>query len=575
MFLFQDVCFLPFNKVLIVGSRDMLIFGMLKILKMKRYSLIIFFISFLFSGLQAQERSEKPKLVVGIIVDQMRQDYLYKFADRYSEGGFKRLMREGFMMKNGHYNYIPTYTGPGHASVYTGTTPATHGIIANSWYVRSLDRSIYCAEDSTVYNIGGSLSAGKISPRNLLTTTITDELRFSTNKRSKVVGIAIKDRGASLPAGHLGDAYWFDSGSGEFMTSSYYKEDLPAWVKQFNEKQLPNQYLSNTWEPLYPADSYVNSIDDNNVFEAPFIGKDTPTFPYDLSSLMENNGGLGMIASTPFGNTLTLDFAMAAIEGENLGKGEETDFLAVSFSSPDYIGHRFGPTSMELEDNYLRLDLEFERFLNYLDETYGKGNYLIFLSADHGVADVATYMESENVPAGNLNVGYILGQLRGFTNQSYGEGDWIENVSNEQIFLNHRLIRDKGLELSKVQDDIANFVLRFKGIKEAYTAYSMKNTEFQTGRPHLLQMGYNHKASGDVLLVLEPAWLTGGARGTSHGTGYTYDTHVPILFYGWNVPAGSSTRYATVTDIAPTLSMLLQIRLPNGATGQPIREILE
>ncbi|NVJ87567.1 MAG: alkaline phosphatase family protein [Algoriphagus sp.] len=542
---------------------------------MKRYSLLVFIITSLFTGLQAQQASEKPKLVVGIIVDQMRQDYLYKFADRYGEGGFKRLMKEGFMMKNGHYNYIPTYTGPGHASVYTGTTPATHGVIANSWYVRSLNRSIYCAEDSTVYNIGGSLNAGKISPRNLLTTTITDELRFSTNKRSKVVGIAIKDRGASLPAGHLGDAYWFDSGTGEFMTSSYYMEDLPAWVKQFNEKQLAQQYLQNTWEPLYTVDSYVNSIDDNNEFEAPFIGKDTPTFPYELPSLMENNGGLGLIASTPFGNTLTLDFALAAIEGEGLGKGEETDFLAVSFSSPDYIGHRFGPTSIELEDNYLRLDQEFERFLKYLDEHYGKGNYLVFLSADHGVADVATYMESENVPAGNLNIGYVRGQLMGFANQSYGEGDWIENVSNEQIFLNHRLIREKGLELSKVQDDIANFVLRFKGVKEAYTAHSIKNAEFQTGRPHLLQMGYNHKASGDVLLVLEPAWLTGGARGTSHGTGFTYDTHVPILFFGWNVPAGSSSRYATVTDIAPTLSMMLQIRLPNGATGQPILEILE
>ncbi|HCD86348.1 MAG TPA: alkaline phosphatase, partial [Algoriphagus sp.] len=402
---------------------------------MKKISFALLF-SMLFSlALFAQQQAEKPKIVVGIIVDQMRQEYFYKFADRYSDGGFKRLASEGYMMKNGHYNYIPTYTGPGHASVYTGTTPATHGIIGNNWYVRRQNKMIYCAEDSTVSNVGGTVMSGQISPRNLLTTTITDELRFATNKRSKVVGIAIKDRGASLPAGHLGDAYWFDSDNGEFMTSTYYKSELPTWVSNFNALKRPDSLLNQTWQPLYSADSYINSIDDNNEFEAPFIGKETPTFPYNLPELRENNGNYGLIAATPFGNTLTLEFAYAAIEGEKLGMGKETDFLAVSFSSPDYIGHRFGPTSKELEDNYLRLDLEIEQFLNYLDKTYGKGNYLVFLSADHGVADIATYMESERVPAGNLNFGYILGQARGYMTVKYGEGNWILNGSNDQIFL--------------------------------------------------------------------------------------------------------------------------------------------
>jgi predicted AlkP superfamily pyrophosphatase or phosphodiesterase len=541
---------------------------------MKKISLLLLLSIFMGTGVSAQETAEKPKLVVGIIVDQMRQEYLYRFADRYSDGGFKKLIGEGFMMKNGHYNYIPTYTGPGHASVYTGTTPATHGIIGNNWYVRSLDKSIYCAEDSTVYNIGGTPASGQISPRNLLTTTITDELRFSTNKRSKVVGLAIKDRGASLPAGHLGDAYWYDSNNGEFMTSSYYKEDLPAWVKDFNAQKNPDKYLSQTWETLYSIDTYINSIDDNNDFEAPFVGKDTPTFPYDLNALRENNGGYGLIASTPFGNQLTLDFALAALEGEKLGEGDVTDFLAVSFSSTDYVGHRFGPTSKELEDIYLRLDLQIESLLNHLDEKLGEGNYVVFLSADHGVADVATYMESQNVPAGNLNVGYVVSQVKGYMNTVYGEGDWVLNASNEQIFLNHKLIRDNKLNLADIEEELATFLLRFRGIKEVYTAHTLKTNSFTELRPHLLQMGYNHKASGDIMLILEPSWLTGGARGTSHGTGFSYDTNVPILFYGWNIPHGSSTRYATITDIAPTLSMLLEIRLPNGATGQPIQEIV-
>ncbi len=542
---------------------------------MKKFGIIVFYLALTLGTSLAQSTQEKPKLIIGIIVDQMRQEYLYRYADRYSEGGFKRMMNEGFMMKNGHYNYIPTYTGPGHASIYTGTTPATHGIIGNTWYVRSLNKSIYCAEDSTVTNVGGTPANGQISPRNLLTTTITDELRFTTNKRSKVVGLAIKDRGASLPAGHLGDAYWYDSNNGDFMTSTYYYDSLPKWVQDFNAKKLPDSYLSKTWEPLYPIETYVQSIDDNNAFEAPFIGKETPTFPYKLDSLRANNDSYGLIAATPFGNNLTLDFALAAIEGEQLGKRGETDFLAVSFSSPDYIGHRFGPASKEIEDNYLRLDLEMEKFLNYLDKTYGKGEYLIFLSADHGVAEVATHMVSENVPAGNLNIAYISGQLKGYTQQKYGVGDWIINFSNEQIFLNSELAKEKGVKISDIEEDLAKFLMKFKGIKEVYTSTAMRNTAFTQDRPALLQMGYNHKSSGELLLILEPGWLTGGARGTSHGTGFSYDTNVPILFFGWGVKHGSSSRYASITDIAPTLSMMLDIRLPNGSNGNPILEITD
>ncbi|HSI76211.1 MAG TPA: alkaline phosphatase PafA [Lunatimonas sp.] len=522
-----------------------------------------------------EKQLERPKLVVGLVVDQMRQEYFYKFHDRYVEGGFKRLMDEGFMMKNGHYNYIPTYTGPGHASVYTGATPATHGIIGNDWYVRKLGRTVYCAEDSTVNAVGGSEGAGRISPRNMLTTTITDELQFATNKRSKVVGIAIKDRGAALPAGHLGDAYWYDGKTGEFMNSTYYGETLPEWVTAFNKRELPKKYLSQTWETLFPIDTYIQSVDDDNEFESPPIGKEAPVFPYIFPDLMENNGGLGMISGTPFGNTLTLDMAYAALSGEQLGKRGETDFLAVSFSSTDYIGHAFGPSSIELEDTYLRLDRELAAFFEHLDNEIGEGEYLVFLSADHGVADVVRYMQHERVPAGSLNTRFVLTQLRGYTNEKYGEGDWIENFSNEQIFLNHNLIAEKEVDLIAMQNDIAEFLLRFDGIKETYTANDMRRHEYTLGRKNLLQMGYNHKASGDVLLILDAAWLTNSTRGTTHGTGYTYDTHVPIVFYGWNIKPGSSSRYATVTDIAPTLSILLHTRLPNGATGQPIGEILD
>lgn len=539
---------------------------------------IPFFILLILLSVQvalAQQATKKPKLVVGIVVDQMRQEYFYRFGDRFGEGGFKRFTDQGFMMTNGHYNYIPTYTGPGHASVYTGTTPATHGIIANNWYVRSLNRSIYCAEDSTVTNVGGTPENGTISPRNMLTTTITDELRLSNGKRSKTVGIAIKDRGASLPAGHLGDAYWYDSENGEWMTSTYYYDSLPSWVSGFNSKKVPDSYLSQTWNTLFPIESYVNSFPDNNDFEGPFIGKDSPTFPYDLAALKDNNGGYGMIASTPYGNSLTVDFALAALEGEKLGQRGVTDFLAVSFSSPDYIGHRFGPSSVEVEDNYLRLDRDLARFFDHLDKTIGAGEYVVFITADHAVAEVPSLMVSEKMPAGNFNSGTALGQFRGFTNAMYGEGNWVLNFSNEQIFLNRELAKDKGIDFEKIQREVAEHALRLKGVKESYTATDLRRSEFGLHRPHLLQMGYNHKASGDVLLILEPGWLVGGQRGTTHGSGYSYDTHVPIAFYGLGIKQGKSAAYATVTDIAPTLAVLLGIRMPNGTTGQPITAILD
>jgi predicted AlkP superfamily pyrophosphatase or phosphodiesterase len=540
----------------------------------KILALVILTLGAQFAAL-AQSKSEKPKLVVGIIVDQMRQEYLYRFADRFSEGGFKRMMNEGFMMTNGHYNYAPTITGPGHASVYTGTTPATHGIISNSWYSRKLNGSVYCAEDSTVTNVGGTPENGNISPRNLMTTTVTDELRFATGKRSKVVGVAIKDRGAALPAGHMGDAYWYDDNNGEFMTSTYYHDVLPDWVKAFNAKKMPDSYLSKTWETLYPIDTYVNSIADDNEFEGLVVGKTTPTFPYDLPSLRAKNGNYGILSSTPFGNSLTVDFALAAIEGEKLGEGEVTDFLAVSFSSPDYIGHKFGPTSVEQQDNYLRLDREFERMFNYLDKKYGKGQYLVFLSADHAVADIATYMVSQRVPAGNLNTGEITAQLKEYTNKKYGEGNWILKYTGDQVFLNRELAESKNVDFAQMQRDLADWMLRFDGVLEVYTAHEMRTQQFGYGRARLLQMGYNHKSSGDLLLIFEPGWMVSGARGTTHGSPFNYDTNVPILFFGWGVPHGSSARKASITDIAPTVSALLKIKYPNAADGEPIFEIVD
>ncbi|MFP4095639.1 MAG: alkaline phosphatase PafA [Cyclobacteriaceae bacterium] len=520
--------------------------------------------------------SQKPKLIVGIVVDQMRQEYLLRYYNQFGEGGFKRLMNEGFMARNAHYNYIPTYTGPGHASVYTGATPAMHGIIANDWYSRDLKRTVYCAEDTMVSAVGGSEKAGRISPRNLLSTTITDQLKMATQGRGKVIGISIKDRGSALPAGHRADAaYWYDGRSGEMMTSTFYMNELPAWVKKFNDQKLPEKYLSQTWNTLLPIESYTASGADASEYEVLFPGKEASSFPYNLKEINKNQGGYGLLSTTPFGNTLVLDFAREAMEAEQLGQDEITDFLAVSFSSTDYIGHAFGAQSKELEDTYIRLDRELAKFFNMLDQQVGEGEYLVFLTADHAVVDVPKLLVDAKMPGGYLEISKIGNIINEELKEKYGEGQWIEHASS-QIILNHDLIKAQDIELEAVQDFVADRLLDFKGIKEAYTAATMRTEEFTRGQRQLLQLGYNFQRSGDILFITEPGYLNSSRyQGTSHGTGYNYDTHVPMLFYGWGIRPGSSVKYQSVTDIVPTLSMLLNIALPDGATGQPVEEVFE
>ena len=518
--------------------------------------------------------SQRPKLVVGIVVDQMRQEYLLRFYDQFGEGGFKRLMNEGFMARNAHYNYIPTYTGPGHASVYTGATPAVHGVIANDWYSRELKRTVYCAEDTTVAALGGSESAGKISPDNLLSTTITDQLKMATQGRAKVIGVSIKDRGSALPAGHRADgAYWYDGRTGEMMTSTFYVNELPEWVKEFNAQELPKKYLSQTWSPLLPIEQYTASADDVSDYEVGFA--DQEVFPYDLRAINKNSNSYGLLSTTPFGNTLVLDFAKAALDAEQMGQDDITDFLAVSFSSTDYIGHNFGAQSKELEDTYLRLDRELAELFELLDQQVGENEYLVFLTADHAVVDVPKLLVDANMPGGYLEISKIGNILNQDLQEKYGEGEWIEHASS-QIILNHDLIEEKGEDLREMQQYVADRLLDFRGIKETYTAANMRELEYTRGQRQLLQMGYNFQRSGDVLFVIEPGYLNSSRyQGTSHGTGYNYDTHVPMLFYGWNIKPGSNVKYQRITDIAPTVAMLLNIALPDGATGQPVEEVFE
>ncbi len=518
---------------------------------------------------------DKPKLVVGIVVDQMRYEYLTRFENKYGNGGFKRLINNGFNCKNNHFNYVPTYTGPGHASVFTGATPKTHGVIANNWYDKYSDSFVYCAGDTTVQSVGTLDKAGQMSPHRMKTTTFADENRLFTQMKGKTIGISIKDRGAILPAGHSANAaYWFHGkDEGQFISSTYYFDQLPQWVKTYNATNPAEKYLKD-WNTLYDISTYTESGSDLNDFEGGFYGKETATFPYDLKTLSASNRGYDILKSTPYGNSLVTEFSIAALKGELLGQDNYTDVLTVSYSSTDYVGHNFGVNSKEIEDTYIRLDLEIEQLLNALDKQVGSGNYTVFLTADHGAVNVPAYLKSVKIPAGYFNGKDFKSYLDTLEVEGHKLSNWIKNISNQQIFLDHDKIANLNLDITLVQNRIVNHIINYPGVDKAYTATTMATTQFNNGIEVLLQNGFNQKRSGDVLFVLDPAVIQYSHTGSTHGSPLNYDTHVPLLFYGNGILNGSTNDYTTIPDIAPTISALLGITFPNGATGKPLSYLL-
>lgn len=523
-------------------------------------------------------QKQKPKLVIGIVVDQMRYDYLTRFWDKYSDGGFKKLVKEGYNCKNANYNYMPTYTGPGHASIYTGTTPENHGIISNTWYNKVLKNDMYCTGDMSVNTVGSLSLNGKMSPKNMLSTTITDELKLATNNKGKVIGISIKDRGAILPAGHKADAaYWYDGGNvGKWISSTFYLNELPSWVKEVNEKNNSDKYLNSKWETLLPIEKYTESIADDNPYEGRFNSEKAPVFPHDLKALRDSNHNYSLIKSTPFGNTILKELALAAIKGEQLGKDEFTDFLAVSFSSPDYIGHQYGPMSIEIEDTYLRLDKDLEEMINFLEKNFEKEEVLIFLTADHGVVNVPQYLIDNNLPAGYFDNHKLTNDLKNYLKNEYNTDSIVDNISNYQVFLNHKYIRSKNWNIASIENTVAQFLLIQKGITKAVTATSLKATEFTDRILANAQRGFHQALSGDILYVLESGWVPAGYHtGTTHGSPYNYDTHVPLLWYGAGVNKGQSDDFIVIPDIAATIAALLEIQSPSACTGIPIQKLIK
>ncbi len=539
----------------------------------------ILFLTVLSIGFNAQKNKssqiERPKLVVGLVVDQMRWDYLYRYYEKYQDGGFKRLLNQGYSLNNVHINYIPTYTAIGHATIYTGSVPAIHGIAGNDWFDKTTGKDVYCTGDDTVKPVGTtSEKAGNQSPRNLWSTTITDELRLATNFQAKVVGVSLKGRASILPAGHNPTgAFWFDDSTGNFITSSYYMEALPKWLNDFNSQKMPDELVKNGWNTLLPINQYTESSPDNSAWEGLLGSAKTPTFPYnnlaaDYQTKRDN------IRYTPFGNTLTLKVVEAAIKGENLGADAITDFLAVNLASTDYGGHKFGPNSIEIEDIYLRLDRDLAEFFTNLDQNVGKGNYTVFLSADHGGAHSEGFMREHKMPSGfyGENSKKNYNQL---LKDKLGVDKLIMDVSNNQIYLDGQLMTENKIEMETAKQFLIDHLNTDKTVLFAVDMKKAGSASIPEPIKSRIINGYNWQRSGDIQMIFHDSYLPSYSKlGTTHGSWNSYDSHIPLIFMGWGIKKGESNKEYNMTDIAPTLSSLLHIQFPSGNIGNPIVEVI-
>lgn len=515
----------------------------------------------------------RPKLVVGLVIDQMRWDYLYRYYSRYGAGGFKRLINEGFSVENTFIPYTPTYTACGHASIYTGSVPAINGIIGNDWYDPQLGRNVYCAEDTSVTSVGSTTMAGVMSPKNMLTTTITDELRLATNFQGKVIGLSLKDRGSILPAGHSANAaYWFDGQTGDWITSTFYMNQLPTWVEDYNKIKLVNKFYEKNWPTLYPIETYTQSTADDKPYEGKARGEQSPVFPHPLKLYAGKN--FEMIKSTPYGNTMTLDLAKLAILSEDLGKDNITDFLAVSCSSTDYVGHMYGPNSIEAEDTYLRLDKDLAEFFDYLDSKVGKGNYLFFLSADHGAAHVPGFMAENKLPGGTVDDSPVVKELNTRLEAKFGIKQAVIKSMNNQIYFNHKNIEQAKLDFDAVKAFSIEFLKTQNGFVNAVDLNKVGASTLPEPIKTRITNGYNTRRSGDIYFILQPNYFDSSSKtGTTHGSWNPYDSHIPCVFMGWNVKPGKTNKTHYMTDIAATLAAMLHIQMPSGCVGEPITEL--
>jgi len=544
---------------------------------------MMFFLVFSFSSeAVAQTAHKKPKLVVQITIDQMRGDFPMRYKDRLGEGGFRYLMEKGTQYINANYQHADTETPIGHAALFTGTYPAHNGIVAGNWYDKDKGKIIYNCEDDRYPVIRQKLVEGKgRAPTNLLSSTIGDELVISNNNQSKVFSVSIKDRGAILPAGHTGKAFWYSSETGSFVTSTYYYKDYPAWVKKWTGKKLADNYKNKSWELLHGAETYVFGKDDDRPFEIDIFDLGT-TFPHEMKGDSENFYAALMV--TPFGDELTADFAKTLIKAEKLGKGEQTDFLAISFSVTDYIGHFFGPSSLEAEDNVLRVDRLLADLFRFIDDQIGLDKTLIIVSADHGMNEAPEYMQSLGFDVGRLTAETIAKGIvkKGLAEKLGVPGQVIRVYEHPYIYLNEDEIRKTKYSVAQIEAAVAKEVVKIPGIIGAVTRTDLMRGSFSpTVVNKKILNNFHPKRSGNIHVIADQFWYfyyemepKASKIAATHGSPWKYDTYVPIFFAGNGVPAQRIARPVTPYDIAITIANILEVKPPSGSVGVPLVEVI-
>jgi predicted AlkP superfamily pyrophosphatase or phosphodiesterase len=531
----------------------------------------VLFVGMVFLGMMVSARAETPKLVVAILVDQLRYDYLERFQDQFTTNGFRMFLDRGAFMTFARYDYSPTVTGPGHASFLSGSTPAMHGIIANDWIDKKTRRNVYCCDDPSVEGVG-TTNGNRMSPRNFIGATFADQLRL--HYQSKVVGISMKDRGAILPAGKKPTgAFWFETRSGNFVTSSYYTTDLPDWVKTFNGQRRVAGFADAEWDRLIDPSRYERP--DDRAGEGRLSGERDQTFPHKVN--LSDNGGYDAIMPTPFGNQLLEEFAEAAIVGERLGQGSRPDLLCVSFSSVDYAGHKFGPYSQEVQDIVLRLDRQLGRLFGFLDRTIGLANVAMVLTADHGVTPTPEFAAQQGLDGGRLNDSAFLVDLMGQLSARFGAAKYLlsPKLYGWNLYFNHDTLKDKNLSSEEVGRFVRDWALSTGKIQACYTREQLLDGLAPGPVGQMVLNGYNAERGGDVVLIPKPFIISGsGNSGTTHGSPYTMDSHVPVLFFGRMFRPGRYAADFHITDIVPTLCAGLHMDEPPICTGRPFIPVL-
>jgi len=508
----------------------------------------------------------------------MRYDYIMRFWDKFEEGGFKQMINRGAFCKNTNYDYLLTHSSSGYATIASGAMPSSHGIVSDIWFEHLANRQKVCTFDGKTGSLGSEKDNQRFSPRNMLSTAFADELKMSNFKQSKCYGISANNFGAIFPAGHLADgAFWMDKATGKWVSSTYYDTNLASWVSRFNRKNLQDIYLDKTWNTLFEANKYTQSLADDNSYEIGFP-KGNKTFPYFIKDIKSDMESYDALMCSPFGNTFTKDLAVSVIVNEDLGKDKYCDFLSIGFVANGNVSNKFSIRSMELQDMYLQLDRDLASFLKFVDEFIGNENVLVYLTSDRGATDSPAFLKSVRMPGGNFKVKSAMRLLRSYLKALYGKGDWVQFYSGRQIYLNRNLIEDSKLSLKEVQQKTADFMVNFSGVGNAVTASSFSQTNFTSGIVAKAQNSFHQKRSGDVLLNLEPGWTENSSEANvedSKISAYRDHTHVPLIWYGWKTKNTEVTSPISMTDIAPTLSNIMDVSYPNASTGKPILDIFE